>query len=122
MTSTNNDIELIMQVVHGYFNGTYHGDTDQLKKAFHTDARITGVINGEPCDWSLTDFIARVTIAPTAAEKNEKYDKEIISIDVTTNAAMVKTRVVVAGLIFTDYITFLKIGGQWIIRNKSFTN
>jgi Putative lumazine-binding len=118
----NDDIEKIIQVVNMYFKGTYHGDVNLLTKAFHPNARITGIINNEKCDWSLTEFIARVTAAPTAANKGEKYDKEIISIDKTKNAAMVKARVIVADLVFFDYITLLKIDGQWIIRNKSFTN
>lgn len=118
----NDDIEKIIQVVNMYFKGTYHGDVNLLTKAFHSNARITGIINNEICDWSLADFITRVTASPTAASKGEKYDKEIISIDKTKNAAMVKSRVVIGELIFYDYITFLKIDGQWIIRNKSFTN
>ena len=93
-----------------------------LTKAFHPNARVTGIINDEFVDWSLSDFINRVTTSPSAANKGEKYDKEIISIDKTKSTAIVKSRVVVGELIFFDYITFFKIDGQWIIRNKSFTN
>ena len=58
---------------------------------------------------------------PTAAEKNEKFDKEILLVDITNYTAMVKTRVAAGGLHFIDYITLLKIDGQWVIRFKSFT-
>lgn len=117
-----NDFEKITEIVTMYFKGTYHGNADLLYKAFHPNAHITGLINGEYFDWSLSDFITRATTSPSAANKGEKYDKEIISIDRTKNAAMVKSRVAVGELIFFDYITLLKIDGQWIIRNKSFTN
>lgn len=116
-----NDFGKIIEVVTMYFKGTYHGNVNLLYKAFHPNARITGIINDEVFDWSLSDFIAKVTLA-TAADKGEKYDKNIISIDRTKNAAMVKSRVAVGELIFFDYITLLKIDDQWIIRNKSFTN
>lgn len=118
----NNDFEKIIENVTLYFKGTYHGNAEMLSKAFHPNARVTGIINNEIFDWSLSDFISRVTTSPSAANKGEKYDKEIISIDKTKNAAMVKSRVAVGELIFFDYITLLKIDGQWIIRNKSFTN
>jgi len=118
----NNDFEKIIESVTLYFKGTYHGNAEMLSKVFHPNARITGIMNDEIFDWSLSDFINRVTAFPTAENKNEKYDKKIISIDRTKNAAMVKARVAVGELIFFDYITLLKIDDQWLIRNKSFTN
>ncbi len=117
----NTDIERIEQIINMYFNGTYHGDGDLLKKAFHPNARITGIINDTVYDWSLDDFIKRVTTSPTAANKGEIFDKEIITIDKANYAAIAKCCVRVAELTFYDYITLLKIDGKWIIRNKSFT-
>lgn len=111
----------IAAVVESYFRGTYEGDAALLKQIFHPNVRITGSFNGEYCDWSLDEFLARVTAKPTALEKNEKYDKNIVSIDCTNHAAMVKARVGVGNLNFTDYITLLKIQDKWVIRSKSFT-
>ncbi len=122
MIATDNDAQLVTKIVNLYFDGTYRGNIDQLKSAFHSEAHITGSLNGQIYDWTLVDFMARVTAIPTSESKGEKYDKEIIFMDITHNAAMVKARVVVDSLIFTDYITLLKINGQWLIRNKSFTD
>lgn len=121
MNSNDNDTREITEIVKLYFKGTYQGDAAQLKRAFHPDAHITGILNGEFFDWTLLDFIERITKEPSAESKDEKYDKEILSIDKTKDAAMVKARVIVGPYIFIDYITLLKINGQWIIRNKSFT-
>lgn len=111
----------IAETVHLYFTGTYDGDSERLKRAFHADCRIVGFINGDMVDWSLNDFISRVTAHPTARERNDNYDKQIISIDHTADTAVVKARVVVGPLTFTDYILLVKINGQWIIRSKSFS-
>lgn len=116
----NTELQNINDVINLYFKGTYQGNADQLKKAFHPDARITGILNDQYYDWSLADFISRVTTKPTAENKHEQYNKEIVMIDITSHAAIVKARVVVGGLIFTDYITLLKINNTWAIRNKSF--
>ena len=121
MKSSSKDELLIRDVIQLYFTGTYTGNVDALKQAFHADARITGSIQGTIHEWTLKDFIARVTTKPTSAEKNEKFDKEILSIDITHDAAMVKTRVFAAGFTFTDYIILLKYKNQWVIRYKSFT-
>lgn len=118
---TDNEIQSITEIVNHYLNGAFFGDINQIKKAFHPDAHVTGIFNDQLVDWTLSDFINRVTIEPTAANKNEIYDKQILTIDKTSNAAMVKARVKVGDIFFTDYITLLKIKDQWVIRNKSFT-
>lgn len=122
MNSIDKETQSITEVINLYFNGTYYGNPDQLNRAFHKNAHITGNLNGEIYDWTLVDFIERVTTPPTSSTKGEKYDKAIVFIDINNNAAMVKARVVVGGLVFIDYITLLKIKDQWIIRNKSFTS
>lgn len=115
------DEELIRNVVQLYFTGTYHGRIEEVKRAFHPDARIVGSINGTLQDWSLGEFIERVTTKPTAADNKETFDKEILFVDITHHTAMVKTRVSAAGHVFIDYITLLKIEDKWVIRFKSFT-
>lgn len=122
MHNINNDQQAIKEVIKLYFIGTYQADEAMLRQAFHPEARITGNIDKQIFDWSLTDFILRIKSHPSAASQNEKYNKEIIVMDITNNAAMVKARVTVGTHIFTDYITLLKIEEKWIIRNKSFTN
>jgi hypothetical protein len=122
MNTYTDDHYAIKEIVNLYFKGTYEGNADLIKKAFHPGAHITGILQGQYYDWTLTDFIERVTQTPTPALKKEPYNKEIINIDFQNEAAMVKARVAVGDYIFTDYITLLKIDGRWIIRNKSFTN
>lgn len=115
------DKQMITEVVQQYFNGTYQGDAEKLRSIFHPQAHIVGSINGEIVDWPVEDFITRVTSATSAAEKKEKFDKKIVTIDITGEAAMVKAQVQVGEYLFTDYITLLKMGKQWIIRHKSFS-
>lgn len=115
------DEQAVREVIHDYFLSTYRGEGNKLRNLFDSDAQISGIINGELLRWSLKDFSDRVSARPSAAEKNEVYQKEIISIDVAGYAAMVKSRVVVAGVIFTDYISLLKVNNQWVIKNKIFS-
>lgn len=115
------DFQAIIVTIQLYFNGAYEGDAPQLVQAFHPSARITGSIQGNQYDWSLEDFIERVCSKPTAKDKQEIFDKEIIAIDKTHDIAMVKTKVVASDITFIDYITLLKTDGMWYIRHKSFT-
>ena len=115
-----NEEDQIKKVIEDYFYGTYSGDEKTIRQAFHSDVKILGIIKGNLFNWSLSDFLARVTEKPTAKEKDEKLDKKIIMIDITGNSAMVKAEVFAGGLNFTDYITLLKVDGKWSIRFKSF--
>lgn len=121
MIDNHNDTKLITDTVNLYFKGTYQGDAAQLIRAFHPEARVTGSLKDQLYDWTLAEFIERVTATPTARDKKELYNKEIVFIDQSNNAAMVKARVNVGNLIFIDYISLLKINGEWVIRNKSFS-
>lgn len=111
------DIEATIDL---YFKGSYEADASKLKRAFHPDAHITGNFKGEIVDWSLEQFIARLESQPSGAERGEMYDKKILSIDVKGAIALVKAQVVVAGVVFTDYISLLKLNEAWVIRHKSF--
>jgi putative lumazine-binding protein len=115
------DEEAIRAVIKHYFLGTHNGNAEELKKAYHPDVQIFGSIGGKMIHWTLSQFIERVTQKPTAAEKHEKYDKEILSLDRASDIAIVKARVSAGGLHFTDFITLMKMGGKWQIRCKCFT-
>lgn len=117
----NNDEQAIRETVNLYFTGTYYGNIAHLKQAFHPEARIAGYVNNDLYDWSLTEFITRITDMPTAASREEKFDKNILSLDQHGNAATVKAQVFVGPYILTDYITLLKIKNRWVIRHKSFS-
>lgn len=122
MSSAHSDCASISNIVKSYFAATYQGNEADLRRIFHPDAHIIGILNNQYFDWTLTEFIARVTTKPSAETKAETFDKEILSIEITNNAASVKARARVGDIIFTDYITLLKINGQWLICHKSFTN
>lgn len=111
----------IKLVIENYFQGSHQGCAELLKQAFHADAHITGNFDGSYVDFSLSDFIERIKAAHKAGE-NKVYDKKIISVDIETNIAIVKAKVLVGKIYFIDLITLIKIKGEWKIRNKSFTN
>lgn len=115
------EISAISEVVQNYFIGTYEGNEALLRQIFHPDASIGGNLNGVLCHWSVNEFITRILSQPSAAQKNEKFDKQILLLDHVGEAAIVKARAVVGDYVLADYITLLKMDGHWLIRNKSFT-
>jgi len=120
MSENTSDLELITQTVEHYFQGMYHSDTERLKKAFHPEAYLFGYFQGAFTHASANDWFEMVKQRPAPAKDGEPYDMRIVSIDLTGEVAVVKVADLYMDLRFTDYLTLLKVDGEWLIVNKVF--
>jgi hypothetical protein len=69
---------------------------------------------------SLEEFLGFVKGTPAPADSGEAYDMKIVSIDQTGDEAMAKVADLYLGFRFTDYLSLLKVDGNWVIVNKTF--
>ncbi len=120
MGADKTNLELIQQTVQYYFDGLYHSDIEKLKKAFHPNAQVIGYFQGTLLFNSLEQFLEFVKATPAPSESGEKYDMRIVSVDMTGNEAVTKVADLYLGFRFTDYLSLLKIDGNWVIVNKTF--
>ena len=114
------DLELIKQTVQYYFDGLYHSDIEKLKKAFHPNSQVIGHFQGTLMFNTLDQFLEFVGGTPPPSESGEEYDMQIVSIDTTGGEAVAKVADLYLGFRFTDYLSLLKIDGDWVIVNKTF--
>lgn len=110
------DEDAVRAVLEVYFDGYTRGDTETLSQAFHPDSHIKylGGRSGRYTDWSRAEFF-------NVFDENWNYTitSEIHSVDVTGTAAGAKVSVALEGIItWTDYVSLLKIDGQWQIVHK----
>ena len=116
---TLNDREAITETVTLYFDGMMMRDKSKLQQAFIPEARLIGY-RGE--DFTLTTFdtwaeaTSKGEVRDPATHKNE-----IVSIRVQGNAASVETELYWPGIYYYDFLTLMKINGQWKIVNKSWS-
>lgn len=111
------DEAAIRQTVQLYFDGG-----EKLNQAFHADARMLYVKEGKFQVVPISAYIAK-NIAWSAKPKDASYVepvKRIASIDVAGNAAVAKLEITKPGWATTDYMSLLKVDGQWVIVNKIF--
>jgi hypothetical protein len=76
--------------------------------------------DGKFNQWSAEEFAARFKGTPAADEKERKRSFEII--DVSGSAAIARVVLDYPTVKFTDYMTLLKIDGEWKIINKTFSS
>ncbi|MEW6733936.1 MAG: nuclear transport factor 2 family protein [Acidobacteriota bacterium] len=101
-----------------YLKGHATGNAEYIRKAFHPDAKIFSCRDGKLNALTLTEFATRFPGQPAPDEGQRK--RQIESIEITANAAMAKIVLDYPQVKFTDYMSLLKIDGEWKIINKTF--
>ncbi|MBN3584053.1 nuclear transport factor 2 family protein [Algoriphagus aestuarii] len=118
-SQTTNDRELISATIQLYFDGMMQRDKAKLRQAFIPEARLIGY-RGE--DFTLTTFETWAEATSKGEPRNPAvHQNEIVSIRVQGNAASVETELYWPGIYYYDFLTLMKIDGQWKIVNKSWS-
>ena len=114
----------IREVIKGYFDAGYVDDGAAMGEAFHDAAHLySRNEDGSLKDWSKQDFVDLINSHDTDPE-NPGYPRfeEILSIDFTgENTAVARVKVRVRDTLYTDILSFLRIGDRWAIMAKVFT-
>lgn len=112
------DMEAVRVPLENYLKGHATGDGEFMKKAFHTDGQLIFIRDGKYTTRSFADYIAGMPGKPAADEAKRK--RWIESVEVVGNAAFAKIILDYPSVKFTDYMSLLKIDGEWKIVNKTF--
>ncbi len=107
---------LVREAVETYLHGLKFNDVESFKKAFHPEAKLFFVKK----DGSLGQLTQEQWYKgfEGSAGKEEEGTLNIVSVDVTGDAASVKVREEYPNSVYTDYVSLLKLGGAWKIVNK----
>jgi hypothetical protein len=108
----------VRAAIEHYFQGHATGQGEHYRKVFHPDAKLFFIRDGKLTQWTSEEYISRASGKPAADEAQRK--RRIDSIDIAGNAAFVKLTLDYPNVVFTDYMSMLKIDGQWKIVNKTF--
>lgn len=95
------------------------GDGSHHEMVFHPEAKLFWVRDGALNTRTSAEYIAGSPGKP--ADDEDQRHREITSVDVTGDAAVAKVVLNYPNATFTDYMSLLKIDGEWRIVNKTFT-
>lgn len=101
-----------------YLKGHQTGDPEFMRKAFHTEGKLIFIRDGKYSTRAFEEYIAGMSGKP--ADDEAKRKRSIEAIDIAGNAATAKIILDYPAVKFTDYMTLLKIDGEWKIINKTF--
>ena len=116
-----NNKEQIEQVVQLYVDSMNESNSEKVKQAFHTNAKVAGYLHGDFMEMSVDDFSDFVASQqPSPKEKGENVIFEILSTEIEGTTAIVKVRDKYLGITFLDTLSFIKIDSEWKLYNKLF--
>ena len=104
--------------LNNYLQGQTTGDGEFIRKAFHKDARIMSFRDEKLTNLSVEEF-AKFFSGKQAKDEAERK-RSIESIEISGTAAIAKIVLDYPTIKFVDYMSLLKIDGEWKIVNKSF--
>ena len=106
---------LIEKTLNYYLEGGTNNDFETLKKAFHESATMRYVTDSYQDVNALEFFGSRMKPGPPSDRKTR-----IVSIDVSGHAATARLEIEYDSFSFIDYMSLLKIEGEWKIVSKIF--
>lgn len=109
--------EAIAATVQLYFDGMVQRDRSKLDQAFDANARLIG-FRGENLTVTPYEQWASGTAQGTPRNPAD-FDNRLINIEFKDYMALATTELFWPGVYYYDYLTLLKMDGQWKIVHKS---
>jgi hypothetical protein len=103
-----------------YIQGHATDDGANFSAVFHPESKLYWVRDGQLIQRTSAEYIAGAPGKPAADEAQRK--RRIVSVDITANAGIGKIELDYPNAKLTDYMSLLKVGGEWKIVNKIFTS
>ena len=108
----------VRAAIEHYFQGHATGDGAHYRKVFHPESKLFFIRDGKFGSRTSEEYIAGASGKPADDEAQRK--RTIEWIDVTGDVAVAKLRLDYPTVTFVDYMSLLKIDGEWKIVNKTF--
>ncbi len=115
------DFAGVAAVVATYFDGLYFSDTRRLGQVFHPKAHYVCVTDGTLLHRDMEDYFAVVDARPSPASRGEVRRDEIVSVEFAGPVtARVVLRCAIGTRAFTDFLTLIRLDGNWQVMSKVF--
>jgi hypothetical protein len=117
-TAQDTEEAAIRATLEHYLQGHATGDGAHFQAAFHPVANLYWIAGDTLAQRTGTAYIAGAPGRPAPDEAQRK--RRIMHIDYTGTAAVAKIELDYPSVRFVDYMSLLKVGGEWKIVNKIF--
>ena len=111
----------ILDLLKKYLDLLYHGDTRIIDQVFSPQASVSSVISNKIVSVDMIGFNKRIANRKSPKSVGEKREDKILMIDISSpTTAIAKVECMILGNQYTDYLSLLKVQGEWSIISKVF--
>jgi len=115
------NIDEINKTLEAYFDALYEGDLKKIRAVFHPASHLYSATDGNFVDMPLEEYVSLVAGRPSPKAQSAPRSGEVVLIDQSgPNSALAKVTLSIGNRNFTDYLTLLRIGGEWKIIAKAY--
>ena len=101
-----------------YFKGIYEGNISTLGNILNPGTLLFGDVKGQPYAKTLVQYLDGVANRQSPKDSGKPFKGDIISIDVVNSIAVAKVHVKMYEFNYSEFLSFHKIDGKWLIVNK----
>jgi hypothetical protein len=112
------EIEAAKVPLQNYIQAHETGNQQFILKAFSADAKVVGYLGGKLIAWSVDEYAGKFSGTPASDEGQRKRSFELLSL--SGDAAVAVVVLDYPTVKFTDYMSLIKVAGEWKIVNKAF--
>ena len=118
----NPELVAAREAVEAYFRAADSGNPDAVRKVFHDDGSIEGVLGGKFVSWSADEFANRNFKGEPPAFA-ATIQRKIDWLDLSGSGAIARVTVKIGpDKTYTDYFILFKLKGEWKVGRKVFAN
>lgn len=119
-TSGASEDAAVRQAIQYYIDGQAAGDGQVVARAFHAEAHLTHIREGALRTIPIQEYIGYFRGQPAGDEASR--ERWIESVDIAGDAAVAKVILDYPRVRHTDYMSLLKVDGEWKIIHKNFAS
>ena len=113
-----NEVAAVLQV---YFDGLYESDTEKLGRALHPQAHYVCATEGKLLYLTMQEYFPIVDKRPSPAGRGEARRDKVLSIEFAGPVtAFARAECAIGPKLFTDFLTLVRVDGEWRIISKVF--
>ncbi|WP_080898303.1 nuclear transport factor 2 family protein [Variovorax paradoxus] len=122
MACSRDAYEGVFALVDVYFQSIYTGNAEALRSTFDPKCRLFADVDGSRYEKSVDEYVQGVANRKSPRGLGEPFRMQAIGVEVLGAIALVRTRQLMLGFDYRDYLTLVRRDGQWLIASKTFVN
>ncbi len=117
----NGEKAAITNTIQSYIEGYQKHNTDLLRMAFHSTAKLMAIEDGTINELATTEWFTKIDDKQKNGTLPLQFQSEILDIDYISDTAVAKVQLTFADFKFNDFLSLLKSADGWKITNKIYT-